>query len=130
MLARYCGPGLMGLGVTALVAGFMAEWLATVSAFATVDLRHLPSVSAKRATDQHYVSHGRWCTIIAYLSASARRIWRWVCEHLDYVQALSVSHRASFRTVLLACCGNARRRWAGSWVAGWNADGDWPFSLP
>src|ERR1700716_3749486 len=24
MLARYCGPGLMGLGVTALVAGFMA----------------------------------------------------------------------------------------------------------
>src|SRR5262249_58445774 len=24
MLARYCGPGLMGLGITALVAGFMA----------------------------------------------------------------------------------------------------------
>src|SRR5262249_8144623 len=24
MLARYCGPGLLGLGITALVAGFMA----------------------------------------------------------------------------------------------------------
>ena len=24
MLARYCGPGLMGLGITALIAGFMS----------------------------------------------------------------------------------------------------------
>jgi len=24
MLARYCGPGLLGLGVTALIAGFMS----------------------------------------------------------------------------------------------------------
>ena len=23
MLARYCGPGLLGLGITALIAGFM-----------------------------------------------------------------------------------------------------------
>src|SRR5258708_22291542 len=25
MLARYCGPGLLGLGITALIAGFMTE---------------------------------------------------------------------------------------------------------
>src|SRR5258706_14282987 len=36
MLARYCGPGLLGLGVTALVAGFMAGMAGNVSAFATV----------------------------------------------------------------------------------------------
>src|SRR5438270_6508580 len=36
MLARYCGPGLMGLGVTALVAGFMAGMAGNVSAFSTV----------------------------------------------------------------------------------------------
>jgi len=30
MLARYCGPGLLGLGVTALIAGFMSGiWPAT-----------------------------------------------------------------------------------------------------
>src|SRR5258708_399569 len=33
MLARYCGPGLMGLGVTALVAGFMAGSARNVDAF-------------------------------------------------------------------------------------------------
>src|SRR5437773_3622100 len=36
MLARYCGPGLLGLGITALVAGFMAGMAGNVSAFATV----------------------------------------------------------------------------------------------
>jgi SSS family solute:Na+ symporter len=36
MLARYLGPGLLGLGVTALVAGFMAGMAGNVSAFATV----------------------------------------------------------------------------------------------
>jgi len=29
MLVRYCGPGLLGLGVTALIAGFMSGWRAT-----------------------------------------------------------------------------------------------------
>src|SRR5947209_12413005 len=36
MLARYCGPGLLGLGITALVAGFMAGMAGNVGAFATV----------------------------------------------------------------------------------------------
>jgi uncharacterized sodium:solute symporter family permease YidK len=33
MLARYCGPGLLGLGVTALIAGFMSGMAGNVSAF-------------------------------------------------------------------------------------------------
>src|SRR6516225_6748348 len=36
MLSRYCGPGLLGLGVTALIAGFMSGMAGNVSAFATV----------------------------------------------------------------------------------------------
>src|SRR5437899_2847723 len=36
MLARYCGPGLLGLGVTALIAGFMSGMAGNVSAFTTV----------------------------------------------------------------------------------------------
>src|SRR5690242_15534672 len=35
MLARYCGPGLLGLGITALIAGFMSGMAGNVSAFAT-----------------------------------------------------------------------------------------------
>ncbi len=36
MMARYCGPGLLGLGVTALIAGFMSGMAGNVSAFTTV----------------------------------------------------------------------------------------------
>ncbi|HNY40591.1 MAG TPA: sodium/solute symporter, partial [Bryobacteraceae bacterium] len=36
MMARYLGPGLLGLGVTALIAGFMSGMAGNVSAFATV----------------------------------------------------------------------------------------------
>src|SRR5437763_2485837 len=57
MLARYCGPGLLGLGITALVAGFMAGMAGNVSAFATVwtyDI-YRPFLR-KNAPDRHYVS--------------------------------------------------------------------------
>jgi SSS family solute:Na+ symporter len=36
MLARYCGPGLLGLGITALIAGFMSGMAGNVTAFSTV----------------------------------------------------------------------------------------------
>src|SRR6202051_3667179 len=65
MLARYCGPGLMGLGVTALVAGFMAGMAGNVSAFATVWTYDIYRPFLRKAdTDQHYVSMGRGGPII------------------------------------------------------------------
>src|SRR5512146_2257179 len=36
MMARYLGPGLLGLGVTALIAGFMSGMAGNVTAFAAV----------------------------------------------------------------------------------------------
>ena len=90
MLVRYCGPGLLGLGITALIAGFMSGMAGNVSAFSAVwtyDI-YQPLIN-KKATDQHYVSVGRWATILgvvvsigtAYLVMSAKGI-------MDYVQAL------------------------------------------
>ena len=64
MLARYCGPGLLGLGVTALVAGFMSGMAGNVTAFTTVwtyDI-YKPFIR-KEAADSHYVSMGRWCSL-------------------------------------------------------------------
>src|ERR1700751_5540602 len=55
MLARYCGPGLLGLGITALVAGFMAGMAGNVRAFAplwTFDI-YRPSLD-KTAPDKHH----------------------------------------------------------------------------
>ena len=36
LMGQYLGPGLLGLGVTAMIAGFMSGMAGNVSAFATV----------------------------------------------------------------------------------------------
>ena len=90
MLARYCGPGLLGLGITALVAGFMAGMAGNVSAFATVwtyDI-YRPYLR-KTASDEHYVSMGRWCTIIGLIiSIGTAYLVKQFTSMMDYVQAL------------------------------------------
>jgi len=65
LLKRYCGPGLLGLGVTSLIAGFMAGMAGNVSAFATVwtyDV-YKPFIN-RNASDKHYVTMGRVCSIL------------------------------------------------------------------
>jgi SSS family solute:Na+ symporter len=104
MLARYFGPGLLGLGVTALVAGFMAGMAGNVSAFSTVwtyDI-YRPFLR-KTATDAHYVSMGRWCTIIGLIiSIGTAYLAMGFASIMDYVQALfSFFIAPLFGTVLL-----------------------------
>ena len=90
MLVRYCGPGLLGLGITALIAGFMSGMAGNVSAFSTVwtyDI-YKPLIN-KTGSDSHYVLVGRLSILIgvavsigaAYLVMHAHGI-------MDYVQAL------------------------------------------
>jgi solute:Na+ symporter, SSS family len=90
MLARYCGPGLLGLGVTALIAGFMSGMAGNVSAFTTVwtyDI-YRPLVNNK-GSDEHYVSMGRWTTIIGVLiSVGTAYLVMQFASIMDYVQAL------------------------------------------
>jgi SSS family solute:Na+ symporter len=90
MMVRYCSPGLLGLGITALIAGFMSGMAGNVSAFSAVwtyDI-YQPLIN-KHAKDEHYVAVGRWATILgviisigtAYLVMNSKGI-------MDYVQAL------------------------------------------
>jgi solute:Na+ symporter, SSS family len=68
MLARYCGPGLLGLGITALIAGFMSGMAGNVSAFTTVWTYDIYRALIKKdGSDQHYVSMGRWSTIVGVI---------------------------------------------------------------
>ncbi len=104
MLARYCGPGLLGLGITALIAGFMSGMAGNVTAFSTVwtfDIYR--ALINKNASDQHYVSMGRWCTIIGVLASigTAYLVMQFL-SIMDYVQALfSFFIAPLFGTVLL-----------------------------
>src|SRR5579872_7203999 len=68
MLARYCGPGLLGLGITALIAGFMSGMAGNVTAFSTVWTYDIyRALIRKNASDEHYLSMGRWCTVVGIL---------------------------------------------------------------
>jgi solute:Na+ symporter, SSS family len=90
MLARYCGPGLLGLGVTALIAGFMSGMAGNVSAFTTVwtyDI-YRPLINS-RGSDRHYVNMGRWTTLIGVLvSVGTAYLVMQFASIMDYVQAL------------------------------------------
>ena len=104
MLARYCGPGLLGLGITALIAGFMSGMAGNVSAFATVWTYDIyRAVIRKNATDSHYVSMGRWCTILGVLvSIGTAYLVMQFLSIMDYVQALfSFFIAPLFGTVIL-----------------------------
>jgi SSS family solute:Na+ symporter len=90
MLARYCGPGLLGLGITALIAGFMSGMAGNVSAFSTVWTYDIyKAVFKKDAGDAHYVSMGRWSTVIGVLvSIGTAYLVMSFASIMDYVQAL------------------------------------------
>jgi SSS family solute:Na+ symporter len=116
MLIRYCGPGLLGLGITALVAGFMSGMAGNVSAFSTVWTYDIyGAYMNKKATDQHYVWMGRTSTIAgmlvsigtAYLVMNAASI-------MDYVQALfSFFIAPLFGTVILGMLWKRATNWGG-----------------
>jgi solute:Na+ symporter, SSS family len=104
MLARYCGPGLLGLGITALIAGFMSGMAGNVSAFATVWTYDIYRAFVKRdAGDAHYVRMGRWSTIVGVLvSIGTAYLVMQFQSIMDYVQALfSFFIAPLFGTVIL-----------------------------
>jgi solute:Na+ symporter, SSS family len=104
MLARYCGPGLLGLGITALIAGFMSGMAGNVSAFTTVWTYDIyRALFNKDATDQHYVNMGRWTTVVGVLiSVGTAYLVMQFASIMDYVQALfSFFIAPLFGTVIL-----------------------------
>ena len=118
MLARYCGPGLLGLGVTALIAGFMSGMAGNVSAFATVwtyDI-YKPFIR-KTAADAHYLSMGRWCTILGVIiSIGTAYLVMNFSSIIVYAQALFVFFIVPmFGTVLLGMLWKRTTPAAGFW---------------
>jgi SSS family solute:Na+ symporter len=64
MLLHYFPTGILGLGLTALLASFMSGMAGNVTAFNTVFTYDLyQSYIKKGATDRHYLKVGRWATV-------------------------------------------------------------------
>src|SRR6201997_5160264 len=118
MLVRYCGPGLLGLGVTALIAGFMSGMAGNVSAFSTVWTYDIYGAFLnKKATDRHYVAMGRWSTLIGVLiSVGTAYLVQNAPSIMDYVQALfSFFIAPLFGTVILGMLWKRATKQAGFW---------------
>jgi solute:Na+ symporter, SSS family len=118
MLVRYCSPGLLGLGVTALIAGFMSGMAGNVSAFSTVWTYDIYGAFLnKKATDRHYVTMGRWCTFIGVLiSVGTAYLVQHAASIMDYVQALfSFFIAPLFGTVIIGMLWKRATRAAGFW---------------
>jgi SSS family solute:Na+ symporter len=118
MLIRYCGPGLLGLGITALVAGFMSGMAGNVSAFSTVWTYDLyGAFMNKKATDAHYVAMGRWSTVVGMIiSIGSAYLLQRASGIMDYVQALfSFFIAPLFGTVVLGMLWKRATRAGGFW---------------
>ena len=68
MLLHYFPTGILGLGLTALLASFMSGMAGNVTAFNTVWTFDLyQSYIYKKGSDAHYLKMGRWTTVVGIL---------------------------------------------------------------
>lgn len=104
LIARYYPNGLIGLGVTALLAGFMAGQAGNISAFNTVWTYDIyRSVINKKASDEHLLWMGRAATIVGILISIITAYWaKTFPTIMDYMQAIfSWVNAPLFATMLL-----------------------------
>lgn len=104
LLIRYYPSGLLGLGVTALLAGFMSGQAGNISAFNTVFTYDLYRTHiAKNASDAHYVKVGRIMTIVGILVSVLTAYWAMSMPSImEYMQALfSIVNAPLFAAILL-----------------------------
>ncbi len=116
LIKRYFPPGLIGLGLTALLAGFMSGMSGNITAFSTVwtDDLYKAYINPK-ASDKHLVWMGRVSVIVgvvvsigtAYIAMSFPSI-------MDYMQALfSLVNAPLFATFLLGMFWKRTTSWGG-----------------
>ncbi|MFH1195445.1 MAG: sodium:solute symporter family protein [bacterium] len=104
LIKRYYPTGLIGLGVTALLAGFMAGQAGNISAFNTVWTYDIyKSVLNKKASDAHLLKMGRASTIVGVIISLGTAYWaKSFPSIMDYMQAIfSWVNAPLFATMLL-----------------------------
>lgn len=117
-MAHYLPSGVLGLGLTALIASFMSGMAGNVTAFNTVWTYDIyRSYIRREAPDSHYLWMGRVVTVVglilsigtAYIASSFNSI-------MDYVQALfSIFNAPLLATFLLGMFWRRSTPWGGFW---------------
>ncbi len=117
-MAHYLPSGVLGLGLTALIASFMSGMAGNVTAFNTVWTYDIYRSYIRRdAPDAHYLWMGRVVTVVglilsigtAYIASNFNSI-------MDYVQALfSIFNAPLLATFLLGMFWRRTTPWGGFW---------------
>jgi SSS family solute:Na+ symporter len=104
LLARYYPAGMLGVGLTALLASFMSGMAGNVTAFNTVWTYDLyQSYIKPNQSDEHYLKMGRWATVVGILvSVGAAYVAMSFGNVMDYLQLIfSFVNAPLFATFLL-----------------------------
>jgi len=104
LIGRYFPRGLVGLGITALLAGFMAGQAGNISAFNTGWTYDIyKSVINRKASPQHLLWMGRAATIVGIAISVFTAYWaKSMPTIMDYMQAIfSWVNAPLFATMLL-----------------------------
>jgi SSS family solute:Na+ symporter len=115
-MAHYFPSGILGLGLTALLASFMSGMAGNVTAFNTVWTYDIYRSYIKRdAPDGHYLWMGRIVTVVGIiLSVGTAYIAAGFTSIMDYVQALfSVVNAPLLATFLLGMFWRRTTPWGG-----------------
>ncbi len=90
LMGRYLGPGLLGLGITSMIAGFMSGMAGNISAFSTVWTYDVyKPLIRKSGSDAHYVSIGRWSAVIGvFVAIATAYAAQWFPNILIYLSVL------------------------------------------
>ncbi len=90
LMGKYLSPGLLGLGITAMIAGFMSGMAGNISAFATVWTYDVYRPLIRRgASDHHYLTMGRWASLLGVLiSIGTAYALFFFSNILEYLQVL------------------------------------------
>jgi len=118
LINKYYPVGLIGLGITALLASFMSGMAGNVTAFTTVWTYDIyEAYINKNATDAHYLWMGRIATVVgvilsigtAYIAMQYRSI-------MDFMQTIFGFFNAPlFATFLLGMFWKRTTAWGGFW---------------
>jgi len=104
LISKYYEPGLFGLGITALLAGFMAGQAGNITAFNTVFTQDIyKPIFRPQAGERELVLVGRLSTIIGIFISVAAAYWAMKFPTImDYIQAIfSWVNAPLFATILL-----------------------------
>lgn len=118
LIAKYYPSGMMGLGLTAMLASFMSGMAGNVTAFTTVWTYDIyQAYIRKNESDKHYIAVGRWAVIWGVLiSIGTAYIAAGFPSVMDYLQTLfSFFNAPLLATFLLGMFWKRTTPWGGFW---------------